>query len=1098
MFHCLPVLAKLCFAQPKSREISRSVYPDRRRGMWAQRVILACLFFVDLTVVTQGYPVWLYIEPLDANGWRPIRWRSYLNSVQVIEASTNMTNWSEIAVTFDSPDVCRFYDPVATNFVQRFYRAATRPKTISDDGQNLITVSPGPDAFTKASNSDSIYWIKFTILLADPTRVWFQNSSKYLLHYDWASLRLAPFKGMSRDQFDAATLFHTNQLAVLGAVLFPQNSPSEYGIQFVGFDAYPPEMIASLFRLVQAAILTDRPLSAYYIPAFEQKAATESHPDYFQSQHIKVSGVERWYTDQSNLCYVGGWAVGRLVYVTAANLNEAYTTGQLKATDILLTDAVPAEVPSVAGIISLSPATPNSHVTILAKSCGIPFLYVGNPATQAQLTGLVGKTILLRLPSGDFGPMTPVLNYPGWEAMKISAFDGPLDPGLQAAILALKKPAPVNYAAKAKLGSLWTNVDALLPGDSRYFGGKAANLGLVRRILPTNSPTAIAFSFDLWDDFLNQTLPGSAPTLRQQIHDRLARYTYPPDLAAAQADLAAIRDLITKTASFSAAQKTEILQAVASFAPDRKVRFRSSTNVEDSEQFTGAGLYDSFSGCLADDLAEDPSGPSICDPTEPKKRGVFRAMQKVYASFYNDNAWLQRLQYGLNEDDFGMAILAHHSFPDEIEMANGVATLHYQPGSVPPSGMVDLVTQAGATSVTNPEAGAVAELVHGYLGSGLYTTKYSNLAALGGNVMHWDQDYRNLLDLLQRVAAGYAVLFPNKTGFVLDFEYKKVQPGALVVKQVRELAAPAPAPAAPSILLNESEKLVMLAGDPYLDTRSVFEVHFLKCRLSLNIRDILLASTNTLTSFYTNSSFEFLAGTNVVCLSNSPAMWPEARFLVGSNTVTDSYAYGTDTTRRAFSLQTTLFLPPDATACPVITLRDLPKTVTVQFATPQSIPRPNNSPIVLSNAVIQFVHDQVAAPPPSQAVNRTLTNQAGLHITTTYDLASEDCVGMGTCPLLAFKETRITGLTSEPIVLNGYFSQSYKPIHHDVMEYFIFEPQLDPQVTSEQRQQLADAKVKLLYVECVGFPWYQTSVPWSQTPQTIWAQDFDGNYRILP
>ena len=56
-------------------------------------------------------------------------------------------------------------------------------------------------------------------------------------------------------------------------------------------------------------------------------------------------------------------------------------------------------------------------------------------------------------------------------------------------------------------------------------------------------------------------------------------------------------------------------------------------NVEDSEHFTGAGLYDSYSGCLMDDLDGDSTGPSQCDPAEPQERGVFRAIHKVYASF---------------------------------------------------------------------------------------------------------------------------------------------------------------------------------------------------------------------------------------------------------------------------------------------------------------------------------------------------------------------------------------------------------------------------------------------------------------------------------
>ena len=105
------------------------------------------------------------------------------------------------------------------------------------------------------------------------------------------------------------------------------------------------------------------------------------------------------------------------------------------------------------------------------------------------------------------------------------------------------------------------------------------------------------------------------------------------------------------------------------------MRIRSSTNVEDSEEFSGAGLYDSYSGCLADEFDVDEIGPSLCDPNEPNERGVFRAIRRVFASFYNQNAFLERIRYSVNESEVGMALLAHHSFPDEIELANGVATI---------------------------------------------------------------------------------------------------------------------------------------------------------------------------------------------------------------------------------------------------------------------------------------------------------------------------------------------------------------------------------------------------------------------------------------
>src|SRR5205085_1451619 len=137
------------------------------------------------------------------------------------------------------------------------------------------------------------------------------------------------------------------------------------------------------------------------------------------------------------------------------------------------------------------------------------------------------------------------------------------------------------------------------------------NFGLLRRAIPQNSPKAIAISFDLWDEFLGQTLPGGK-TLRQEIQARLAGFSYPPDMKKLTAALEAIRTLITDNTVFTEAQMNAIgAVLLANFDPTIKIRFRSSTNVEDSENFTGAGLYDSYSGCLADDRDGDTTGPSI-------------------------------------------------------------------------------------------------------------------------------------------------------------------------------------------------------------------------------------------------------------------------------------------------------------------------------------------------------------------------------------------------------------------------------------------------------------------------------------------------------
>jgi phosphoenolpyruvate synthase/pyruvate phosphate dikinase len=159
-------------------------------------------------------------------------------------------------------------------------------------------------------------------------------------------------------------------------------------------------------------------------------------------------------------------------------------------------------------------------------------------------------------------------------------------------------------------------------------------------------------------DFLEQVLPDGR-TLRSALGERLKGHSYPPDMGRLASDLAAIRSLIKDTCDFSESQKRSILDALKPLQPKGKLRFRSSTNVEYSEQFSGAGLYDSYSGCLLDDLDGDTGGPSRCDPSEPVERGVFRALRRVFASFYNDNAVLERLRHGVNETTVGMAVLVH-------------------------------------------------------------------------------------------------------------------------------------------------------------------------------------------------------------------------------------------------------------------------------------------------------------------------------------------------------------------------------------------------------------------------------------------------------
>jgi len=119
-----------------------------------------------------------------------------------------------------------------------------------------------------------------------------------------------------------------------------------------------------------------------------------------------------------------------------------------------------------------------------------------------------------------------------------------------------------------------------------------------------------------------------------------------------------------------------------------RYRFRSSTNAEDAKGFSGAGLYDSYTGIVGDE-----------------KRSVEDAVKKVWASLWNYRAYLEREIFDINHREVFMGILVHRSFPNEA--VNGVAITKNlyrksQPGFV-------INAQKGDESVVNPTPGITCD-----------------------------------------------------------------------------------------------------------------------------------------------------------------------------------------------------------------------------------------------------------------------------------------------------------------------------------------------------------------------------------------------------
>jgi len=1004
----------------------------------------------------QGHAATLGLERPTGEAHPRLSIAAATNDVVTFQASADLAAWSDLVVGHGSlTGVADLREPLPES---AFYRAKLRKRAVGDDGKNVIDgigdsfLSPGGDPWLRQSQ-----WVKFALLLDTPHRVWFQDSQKYAFHYEFGTARLPGFAGLTRAQFDAVTLRTSGQKAVLGAVVFPPSTNiAEIGVQFVGLDAFTREQVATWFETVRAMIQRSPGVEVLYLPTFEQSAVARDHADWFAGRGIPVSAAGRWVVGDE--CYAPGWALGRLVSVPGEAIGIEYREGRLLPTDVLLTDQVPAEVPPLAGIITRTPATPNSHVALLSRSFGIPFVYLADEAVRTRVGGWTNRDVMVRA----------VAQYGGCE-LTLEAVEGAIDPLMRAEILELKAPPPLALPPKVVTGQISLPAESLRPSDINRVGGKAANFGLLRRRIPDNSPApAVALTFDLWEGYLDQIQPGG-DTLRTRIRKRLEGFAWPPSMAAFQSALVEIRHWITDTADFSAAQRVAILKVLqdTGFDANRNIRFRSSTNVEDGDQFSGAGLYDSYSGCLADELDGDDKGPSLCDPTEKNERGVFRALRKVFASFYNDNACLERLRHRVDENVVGMAVLVHPSTPDELELANGVATLtvsrdseRYVTGS--------LVSQAGAVSVTNPDSTAVPERVALHFfgpNPNLTLEQESSLVPLGGRVMTWDTDYLKLSTLLNQAGLAYEAEFPGRKRFVHDLEYKKDAPdGRLVVKQIRQVPEPPERIYVPWLLAT-SHRYQVFQGEH----GDLMSHHRLKSEWAFRLRTTRLAEADLGRSLITRLDGAWLDGTNRVEFGGAPAELPGYVFRSGPDYLSDGWNQGVGSDRRDLELRTYRRGLASSREGPLMILPDHTLQLSVRYAASQPTLGylPESGDFGPSTTREEFVFLAPSTPLTTESLRQERVLNAGpITVRTTFWWpAPPKGISAGyTAPVQAWVETRITGLASTEIVMRNEWSQTYHPGHHNFFEEFLFEPRLDPSVPEGVLRELETKNIKALAI----------------------------------
>ena len=475
--------------------------------------------------------------------------------------------------------------------------------------------------------------------------------------------------------------------------------------------------------------------------------------------------------------------------------------------DVVVVENAPTDIRIVSGLVSASPQNLHSHVNLRLQEKGIPNASVPAIYDSALVAALDGHLVHLVVSSAGVT----------LEAARLEDAEAYWD---------AHRP-PVGEVRSDLTVTELRPLSELSLEDADAYGTKAANLGELNAILPAGTrPDGFAIPFARFRDHL------VAAGIDAEVEAALADPRLRTDHAFQEATLKALRRRI-REAPLAAGLLDELRAAAeAELGPSAvttKLRFRSSTNAEDLETATGAGLYDSKSGCLADDLDDDLAGPSACLSAEERahkeaqlaarreelvahpertwvadmiaeleedlaeEKPVSRALPRVWASLWNDAAFAEREYYGLDHREVFMGVAVNPSFA--MEQANAVALTNLDGGGGDP--VYRVVSQAGELSVVEPEdPTAVAEVVT-FRRSGDEATDVRRLVDSNqlppGEAVWSDEQLRSLAALLFLVQDHFeASVYPTRRPLRLDVEVKRTADGRIELKQARPYVTAGP------------------------------------------------------------------------------------------------------------------------------------------------------------------------------------------------------------------------------------------------------------------------------------------------------------------
>ncbi|MGE0491492.1 MAG: PEP/pyruvate-binding domain-containing protein [Vulcanimicrobiota bacterium] len=495
--------------------------------------------------------------------------------------------------------------------------------------------------------------------------VHFINHHAYQFHSDYIAEQILGESSKELDQrldsFNEEVYHSPDRRYLLGTVGMHQKKKGRafYTLETVEVDTMGPALIKAFYEAVKGKL--DRSFRLYFKP--------NNHQQEEDAEGVPIMTASALFEQSEYLPLNAGLAEGRLrAFETEAEFRRHRDS--LEWYDIIVMHRVPDDIPRLSGIINASHTTPLSHTNVLASGWQIP------NAVQIGVLDRIAKEGL------DEGWVRYEVDSKA-AAISLESIPQPDQP---------RKPAWALHRVRLEAPDVETaaivDLSELRLSDRFRYGTKAANLGELHYLLEHGSnrvlgfyqlprppranllrhlsdflgvaeesrelteaaldflrglvkvPRGLALPFSLQREFLE-----SSPTIQQTLGK--LKMALQLDAREVEPLCVSLQNLIRKTRMPDGLREridekiTEHLLGVSTFV------VRSSSNAEDLEDFSAAGVYESINHITTAET-------------------LFASIKEVWASLLSPRSTRLRQEVGISLDDAYMGVILQEQVPASV------------------------------------------------------------------------------------------------------------------------------------------------------------------------------------------------------------------------------------------------------------------------------------------------------------------------------------------------------------------------------------------------------------------------------------------------